>query len=324
MNEEEKKELLNKVEAILFSAGRSIPINEIATICSTNPTIIKEAAQELKKNMDDRNSPLLVIEETDAWKMTVRENYLDLVRDITPHTELDKATLETLAVIAWKQPVLQSDVIKIRTSSAYEHVSGLVDMGFISKEKKGRSYVLKTTGQFFDYFDLPGKEALKEKLKELEDGLQAQAEKEGMTGDNLGTLEVYQTEKEEPQEQKELGSEPDKLGKLEVYEKTEQEERVEEIEMEASEEKEEELPEESDEEKTKRMIEELEEPEEAETHEPIEEKSLHPALEKFIEDEDQLGSEKKTEEKTTEKSSEESTQEEQSEETSESADEEKE
>jgi len=299
MEPEEAKEMKNRIEAILFSAGRAVTLDEICRICKLQPHLVKEAVNALKTDMDHHGSPLLLIEETNAWKLTVRERYLELVRDITPHTELDKATLETLAVIAWKQPVMQAEVVKIRTSAAYEHISWLVEKGFIAKEKKGRSYVLKTTGRFFDYFDLPGKEALKDMLKSIEGSLEAGAQKEGVTEKKLGSLDVYAVpEGEQSQVAAADGQEAERLGKLEVYDgpETEGEEAaVEEEEAspeQAGQEETEETPApEDDEERAKQVIHDLAEDEEEKPDEEAAEeekprKKLHPALEKFIEDEE--------------------------------------
>ena len=72
-----------------------------------------------------------------------------------PDTEMTKSVMETLAVIAWKQPIIQADVIKIRTNKAYEHIKELVGMGFVTSEKFGRTKKLKLTQKFLDYFDHP-------------------------------------------------------------------------------------------------------------------------------------------------------------------------
>ena len=79
-------------------------------------------------------------------------------------TELPKAVLETVAVIAWKAPVLQSEIIKIRNNKAYDHIKELVESGFIAKEKSSRSYKIKLTQKFFDYFDIDSVKKLKQKL----------------------------------------------------------------------------------------------------------------------------------------------------------------
>ena len=69
-------------------------------------------------------------------------------------SELDRPTQETLAIIAYKNPALQSDVIKVRGNKAYDHIKFLKGDNFITSEKNGRTRLLKLTQKFFDYFDV--------------------------------------------------------------------------------------------------------------------------------------------------------------------------
>jgi hypothetical protein len=79
------------------------------------------------------------------------------VKNIVADTELSRACMETLAVIAYKYPkVLQSEVIDIRGGGAYEHMAELEKLGFIGREPSGRSYAVKLTEKFFNYFDVAG------------------------------------------------------------------------------------------------------------------------------------------------------------------------
>lgn len=222
------EDLIKKVEAIVFAVGKTISENEIAALSGSSVKDVHEALTALKKQYTERESPLLIIQEGDGWKLTVHEKYLSLVQQISPHTELNKAILETLAVIAWKQPATQSDVIKIRTNKAYEHVAELVNLGFVNKEKYGRTYLLKVTGKFFDYFDLP-RERLREVFKDVKDVEEAQTKLVDQEHVKETGLDVYGS-----QEKEEKGKE--KLGELEVFE---------DIEAEKEEEKEEEKPEET-------------------------------------------------------------------------------
>ena len=166
-------DLTKKVEAIIFAVGKTISEQEIAELSSSTVKEVHEALVDLKNAYEQRESPLLVIPEGDGWKLTVHEKYLTMVQQINPHTELNKAILETLAVVAWKQPATQSDIIKFRTNKAYEHIKELEDLGFVSKVKHGRTYLIKVTGKFFDYFDLP-KDSLKETFKDVKDVEEAQ------------------------------------------------------------------------------------------------------------------------------------------------------
>ncbi|MCX6706957.1 MAG: SMC-Scp complex subunit ScpB, partial [Candidatus Woesearchaeota archaeon] len=165
---EEENNLKKEIEAILFAAGRMVELDEIARLCKEDKNKIEPLLKELKADYEKSDSPMFLIQEGNGWKMTVREKYLGVVKEVATHTELNKALLETLAIVAWKQPVMQADVVKIRGSTTYEHISALVEMGFITKIKHGRSFVLKPSTRFFDYFDLPSKEAVKEVFKDIE------------------------------------------------------------------------------------------------------------------------------------------------------------
>jgi segregation and condensation protein B len=162
---EQKKQ----VEAILFSAGRKIEIEEISRLCSSTDTAIVDALKSLQKEYDERDAPIMIIEEGTAWKMAVRENYLNLVRRITPYMEFSKSLMETLAVVAWKQPIIQSDVIKVRTNKAYDHIDELEKMGFLAREKHGRSFLLKLSQKFYDYFDLRSDVDVKNLFKHIKE-----------------------------------------------------------------------------------------------------------------------------------------------------------
>jgi hypothetical protein len=59
-----------------------------------------------------------------------------------------------LAIIAWKSPVVQSEIVRIRSTKAYDHIEELLTKGFIMREKSGRSYLIKLTPKFFEYFDI--------------------------------------------------------------------------------------------------------------------------------------------------------------------------
>jgi segregation and condensation protein B len=156
----------NKVESILFSAGKKISFDEIMNLIRIRDKQGVEAAlMGLQKDYDQRNAALMVVQEGDFWKMTVRERYLQIVQRIVADTELSKTVMETLAVIAWKQPILQSEVIAIRTNKAYDHIKELEEMGFLTTERSGRSRKIKLSEKFYDYFDVHDEKGLQKLFK---------------------------------------------------------------------------------------------------------------------------------------------------------------
>lgn len=167
-------ELKNQIEALLFACGRKMTLDELKLHLPASSAAIKEATAELQKEYIDRESPVMVVQEGDSWKLTTREKYLPIVRKINPNTELTKTMMETLAVIAWKQPITQSEVIAIRTNKAYEHIVELEKMGFLVKEKYGRTFMLKLTQKFFDYFDLRDAQAAREMFAHVKESEETQ------------------------------------------------------------------------------------------------------------------------------------------------------
>ena len=147
--------LKNKLEALLFSSGRKMSVEELSRLSNSQTADIQNSLTELKMAYDEKGSSMMLVNEGDSWKLTVREQFLPLVQKIITETELSKTILETLAVIAFKYPIKQSDLIKVRTNKSYDHLKELEEMGYISRQKHGRTNLIKLTQKFFEYFDLP-------------------------------------------------------------------------------------------------------------------------------------------------------------------------
>jgi segregation and condensation protein B len=308
------EELKKKVEAILFSSGRVVSVKELKTLLHLKePGLVNETIRELREEYAERDSPVMILDEDDGWKLTVKEQYLPVVQKVNPHTELSKSILETLAVITWKQPIIQSDVIKIRTNKAYDHISELLRLGFITKDRHGRSFIIKVTQKFLDYFDLPDNSAIKEVFKDFKDvevAMKKKADKlekavpeenkeeTGKTPAEEGTEAESQETSSEEDVSDELepyidvlpeAEKPKKGPELEVYEATyeQAEEAVEEEKAEEAEQAEAEAEQEeaeTPEEKARRIAREVlgEHPPEEKKEPEHEERQLHPQLEEFI------------------------------------------
>ena len=122
--------LKHKIEAILFSAGKKVDIEEIAKLANTSTSMAQQAMNELKKDYSGRSSSLMLVDEGNAWKIIVKDEFTQIVKKIVTETELSKTIMETLAVIAFRYPIKQSDLIKIRTNKAYDHLRELEEMAY--------------------------------------------------------------------------------------------------------------------------------------------------------------------------------------------------
>jgi len=160
------KDIKNKIEAVLFITGRAMSIEEIAQFCNiASLGSVKEAMHSLQKEYSQHEGSLEISEEEGKYRLNIKKNFTHLSTRLLSAAELDTPTQATLALIAYKQPVLQSEIIKMRGNTAYDHIHELKTMEFIVSEKSGRTRVLKLAAKFFEYFDVI-EENLKQKLNE--------------------------------------------------------------------------------------------------------------------------------------------------------------
>jgi len=149
------EEYKKMVEAILFTTGRLMDTEEIARLCNIGSIgVVKDIVDELKRDYESRESALNVVNEDNKFKLAIKKEYNYLTTNLMNDSELDEPTTKTLALIAYKQPVMQSEIIDMRGNTAYDHIKILRELGFIVSEKKGRTRLLKLAPKFFDYFDI--------------------------------------------------------------------------------------------------------------------------------------------------------------------------
>ncbi len=176
--QEQKEDLTRKVEAILFITGRFMLPEEFLPYChNISVQDIKTALEELKKEYEQKQTALEIFNENDKWKLGLKRAFNYLTSTLISDAELDRPTQETLAVIAYKQPMTQSEVIKLRGNKSYDHIAKLKELDFITSEKFGRTRLLKLTQKFFDYFDIPDT-SLKQEFQKIEGKVLQSLEKE--------------------------------------------------------------------------------------------------------------------------------------------------
>ncbi len=147
--------LATKIEAILYLKGQPLAISEIAEYAGANTVEVEEALIELMSDYAHRDSALEIVETATGYSLQLRSAFANLITNLVP-AELGTGILRTLAAIALKTPILQTELITLRGSSAYQHVQELVELGFIRKrrQQEGRSYWLEVTDKFHQYFEV--------------------------------------------------------------------------------------------------------------------------------------------------------------------------
>ncbi len=151
----EKLNLTIQIEAILYLKGKAITLKEITEYAKCTPDEAQEVLISLMSDYAHRNTALEVAETPNGYTLQLRSSCQPLLENLIP-SELNTSTLRTLAAIAIKNPILQSELIELRGSSAYNHVQELIELGFIDKrrQEEGRSYWLEITKKFHQYFEI--------------------------------------------------------------------------------------------------------------------------------------------------------------------------
>lgn len=157
-----------EIEALLFASGQYMHVSDMAEILERDEKSVREGLELLKDEYESDDTALTFLQANDAWKMGVKPAYAEVVQSVVADTELPTPVLETLAVIAWKRPILQSEVVDMRGSGAYDHIKQLVNMGFIDREQHKRTYKLKLSEKFFEYFDVHGEDEIREVFEDVE------------------------------------------------------------------------------------------------------------------------------------------------------------
>ncbi len=161
IDEELEAEAQRKVEAALFIAGRFMSVPELVALTDVNPLLLKKILSDLRDLFASRGIEL--VQKDTLWKMDVASEYAWMVNKLaTGSAEFSKAEQETLAIIAYKQPMKQSVLVKIRGNKAYDHVATFVSMGLIHKKRTGHTAELTLSESFYDYFHLHRTDALLE------------------------------------------------------------------------------------------------------------------------------------------------------------------
>jgi len=157
-----------KIEATLFVIGKAASVEEIAEIINREPQEVEEALLDLIMDYSSRETAL-EIDDENGYIIQIREEYKDIVEKLVP-VELKTPILRTLTIIAIKEPIRQSRLKELRGAVAYDHIPELLEKGLISrkKDKNGRSFILKTTPKFAEYFKMKGDTRTLAKILDIE------------------------------------------------------------------------------------------------------------------------------------------------------------
>lgn len=164
----EKKAL---IEAALFISETPLNLDKISKISGISSKELKELIDEIKKEFDTDSHGIELVLTNEGYQFQVKDQFLEKVSGLTTYSDVSRGGLRTLSIVALRQPVLQSEIVKIQGNKAYNYIRNLEKKGLIRTEKAGRTRLVNTTKEFERYFSRSLKE-IQEKLKTKNDIIQ--------------------------------------------------------------------------------------------------------------------------------------------------------
>ena len=155
MNDGQQISLPARIEGILYLKGRPTPSKEMAELLHEDLNNVEKALWELKAGYAQRDTALEINESNGFYSLQLRSGLGELVKDLLP-ADLSIATLRTLATVALKKRILQSELVELRGSGAYDHIKDLIDKNFVERrrQKDGRSFWITLSEKFHQTFSV--------------------------------------------------------------------------------------------------------------------------------------------------------------------------
>lgn len=150
------REMVARVEAALYASGRPLDADQLARVAGTSSqrkavTIAREIAKTVNASMQ----AVEVVEYPGPrFAMQLKGQYNQVARRFATRPLLSKAALRTLSFIAYFQPISSAELVLRRSSTVYQHLKELEEVGFITGQRQGRTNAYTTTGRFAEYFGL--------------------------------------------------------------------------------------------------------------------------------------------------------------------------
>lgn len=160
---------LAEIEALLFVAGEDgLRVRQLAELLSMPPTGVTQSLEKLaEKYQKDEDSSLALLETSNTYKIVTKQDFAELLREYSKapvNQSLSRAALETLSIIAYKQPITRMEVDEIRGVNSSGAISKLQIFDLIrengKKEVLGRPNLYVTTDYFLDYMGINNLEEL--------------------------------------------------------------------------------------------------------------------------------------------------------------------
>ena len=183
--DEELKLLLAHVEAILFTMGEAVEISRIAEAVGHDEDTVRKVIRNLMERYEDESFGVQIIELNGAFQMCTKASMYETIIKITNVPKkftLTDVLLETLSIVAYKQPITKAEIEAIRGVNSDHSVNKLLEYNLICevgrKNAPGRPCMFGTTEEFLRRFGMDSKESLPDIDPVLLEDFRSEAESE--------------------------------------------------------------------------------------------------------------------------------------------------
>ena len=149
------------VEAALFMSNEPLPAEKLSKITKIRLDKVRKIVEELQHDYEKEDHGVRIVESSAGYIFRIKPEYSQNVSGLTPYKDLSRGLLRVLALVAYRQSITQSDIVKIIGNRAYDYVKKLEEKGLIRTVKQGRTKSLVPTKEFSDYFGLSSPEEIK-------------------------------------------------------------------------------------------------------------------------------------------------------------------
>ncbi|MGG4168538.1 SMC-Scp complex subunit ScpB [Rossellomorea vietnamensis] len=166
------------LESLLFAAGdEGLSLKQVCSVLEIEEQKAKDILEDLKNDYEnDSNRGIYIIEIAGTFQLVTKKSNADYLKKLveSPHVSfLSQAALETLAIIAYKQPITRMEIEQIRGVKTERPIQTLTSKGLVKEvgraEGTGRAFLFGTTKEFLDYFGLKSIEELPPLPDNIED-----------------------------------------------------------------------------------------------------------------------------------------------------------
>jgi segregation and condensation protein B len=164
-----EEKLKSVIEAALYMSNEPISISQLSKMFKTDSEKIREIIQEFKGELESSERGIYLLETPKGYQIRVKPQFAPLVRRLTPYKDLGRGLLRVLALVAYKQPITQAEIVKVIGNRTYEYVKRLEERGLIKTIKHSRTKALIPTKEFANYFGLEKPEDVKKFFEEMKE-----------------------------------------------------------------------------------------------------------------------------------------------------------